>query len=403
MAPAKLEILDILISISKLKDYFFISEFESIIFDGFMKIYGKEKTIVDIKVKKDDVLEYDEIIASQEYKKPPIHYDEGSLIKTLSPDNLNIGRPSTYASIIEKIQERNYVKKDDIAGIVKDKIILKLKEKKINEEKETINIGKEINKFISTDLGKIVNDFLVTNFAEIMEYEFTAEMEKKLDEIAEGKIAYKKVLKTFYDKFHPLVLELKDKIKEIKNENTRLLGQHPKTGFDIITTIARFGAVVKMCNPKDKKDCVYAPIKEPLTITNITLEDALKLLEYPKILGEYAGEKVKLSKGKYGFYIKFGKTNVSTGEREDVSLEEAIKMIEDKKKSILWSAEDKNAIYTVQEGKFGKYVKLKPKKGTRTINVKIPDDLDIKDLTIDKVYILLEKKKTRRRFKKKTI
>ena len=405
MSPAKLEIIDILIDISNLKEYKFISEFENIIFDGYMKVYGKEEKTTEIKVNKGDVLDCNEIKATQEYKRPPTRYDEASLVKELSPEHLNIGRPSTYSTIIEKIQDRNYVKKEDINGFEKEKVILRWNGKKIIEENEKIMLGKEINKFIPTDLGKVVTEFLVSNFKEIMDFEFTADMEVKLDNIAEGKISSKKVLSLFYDKFHPLVEELKKKTKELKNEHTRELGKHPN-GFDIIATIARFGAVVKMCNPENKKDCVFAPIKEPLTIETITLDDAIKLLEYPKKLGEYEGKEVKLMKGKFGFYIKHGKENVSFDNKENsdenkITLEKAIEFIKEKQKGKLWEDIDKKGTtYTALEGKFGKYVKVKPTKG-KSRNVKIPDDLDVKDLTIDKVIELLSKKKKFRKFTKK--
>lgn len=403
MSPAKLDVTKILIDISKLKDYKFMSEFENIIFDGYLKVYGKEEKIINIDVKKNDELKCKEITAIQDYKKPPYRYDEASLVKTLSSDEYNIGRPSTYASIIDKIETRNYVKKDNIEGIEKEKIIIKW-DGKISEEKEKIRIGKEMNKFVPTDLGKVVTHFLVENFKEIMDYEFTEEMEKKLDKIAEGKLRYKKVISEFYEKFHPLVENLKDKSKELKEKNTRVLGKHTN-GWEIVATIARFGAVVKMCNPDDKKDCSYAPIKEPLTLETITLDDAIKLFEYPKYLGKYKEKDVKLMKGKFGFYLKFGKENISyeNKDTEIKELDEAIKIINEKQKGKLWEETDKKGtVYTVLDGKFGKYVKIKPKKG-KSSNVKIPEGFDLNEMNIDKVYEFIENKKKsfRKRFTKK--
>lgn len=401
MSPAKLEITTILIDISKVKKYKFMSEFENVIFDGFLKIYEKEEETKTVKVKEGDMIDCKEIKGTQEYKKPPTRFDEASLVKQMSPEHLNIGRPSTYGNIIEKIQDRNYVKKTDIDGVKVEQFVITWNGKKILENKTDIILGKETNKLVPTNLGVIVTEFLIKYFNEIMDYEFTAEMEKSLDNIAEGKLDHNKLLKNFYKKFHPLVEKLIEKSKELKEKNTRILGKHPKNGYEITTIITRFGPAIKMCNPENKKDCVFAPIKEPLTIGTITLKDAIQLLEYPKLLGKYNEEDVKISKGKFGIYIKHGKKNISIGEKSesDITLEEAIKLIKEKEKGELWKAADKKASYVMLEGKYGRYVNVKPKKG-KSINVKVPDD--VKEMTIEKVQELLEnKKKSRRRFIKK--
>jgi len=405
MTPAKFDVTTVIIGISKLKDYHFVLQFEKLIFLGFLKVYNLiniEDTKLDDtqiaknnkKFKKGAKLDVKEIVATQEYEKPPLRYSEATLIKTM--EKYEIGRPSTTAVIIEKIK-KNYVKKEDIEGIEKESIILKYDGKKIIEETNKIMLGKEHNKFIPTEMGILVTEFLIKSFPKIMDYKFTSEMEKKLDKIAEGKADWRKVLKEFFEIVDPMIDKIKKDKKTFISEHSKSLGIHPETKEEIIATIGKYGAMLKM----GKK---YAPIKPPLTIKTITLEDAIKIFEYPKTLGKFNKKNVYLNRGKYGLYLRFGE-NETLAILNEVDIDEAIKLIKEKLKKYLWMGKDKKNTYTVLNGKYGTYVKVKSIKNKKTANYKIPDDTKIEELNIDKINEIIKNalQHKRRRFVKKTI
>lgn len=417
MKPAELNITTVQIASTKEANHFFETSIENIVFLGFLKVYniqdvdpedndenGSNNKNINIPKPGREVIP-ENITATQEYSKPPSRFNEASLIDKLDPKNLNIGRPSTYAFIINTILERGYVKLIDIPGIEKESISLTWNgDNKIVEDKKTVCLGKEKNKFVPTDLGIMVTDFLIKNFKEIMDYKFTADMEKKLDQIASGKAKYGIVMKQFYNEFHPLVEELKG--QKVQKEETEL-GVHPETGYKIVATTAKFGPVVKMCPEKGK--CIYAPIKEPLTIKTITLEDALKLFEYPKYLGKYEGQKVMLNRGKFGFYLVVGDKKMPV-ESDKISLEEAIVAI--KKREPVKTFESETKSYKILDGPYGRYVKvedLKPPKGRKptTYNVTLPVDIDVETLTVDKIQEIINnyytELKAKRGMKKKEV
>lgn len=410
MTPAKIKQLKIHININNLPKYEFISQTETIEFAGFLKVYNiedieketeTENNVVSKIPKKDSILDLGIIIGKQGFPKPPSRYDDGSLINKIKPENLNIGRPATYQAMISVIQDRGYVIKGDTNGIEKDIVSLQVDSSlKVNSKKEKILLGKETNKFIPTELGFKIIEFLMKYFADIMDYHFTSEMEERLDDIAEGKTKWLKVMKDFYKDFHPMVDKLKTEMKDIIKQNTRLLGQYPETGADIVATFAKFGSVIKM---KQGKKFIYAPIKHPLTIETITLQDAIKLFEYPKVLGKYEDIDVVLQKGKFGFYIMYDKEKISVGNNDKVTLNESITEINKKMKQILWKGTFGKTIYKVLDGKFGLYINVS---GTtrKPINVKLPKDTKIDELTIDKVKEIVSKWKPKRKFvsKKKT-
>jgi DNA topoisomerase-1 len=420
MQPAKIKLTDLIIDASKVKDYCFISQISNIVFSGFLLVYDvknlekevnndeedelDEDTIVDIKLPKiGTILGVEKISGEQEYKKPPTRYNEASLVNKLDPKNLNIGRPSTYASIINTIQERNYVNLKNIDGIEKDSLLLTWNgDKKLNEINNKIIIGKENNKLIPTSLGILVTDFLSKYFTQIVDYKFTALMEELLDKIAEGKKVWYKILEEFYNNFHPVVKKLTENNDELKNEMTRVIGVHPTLGYEILATSARFGPVIKMCITKSK--CVYAPIKEPFTKKNITLKDALKLLEYPKDIGEYNKLPITLNKGQHGLYIKWGTVKASIENlpediiiknKENITLDEAITIIKNKRKNILWEYVDKKIYYTILNGPYGYYIDIndtssKIKKKSVKIPIKELNEEQIKKLSFDKVQELIK-------------
>ena len=405
MSPAKLNISTTQINISKLKDYYFQTEISSIIFDGFLKVYNikniEEDNNDNVVAKMPDVgdkLKLNELNVIQDYQKPPSRYNEASLVNKLDPKNLNIGRPSTYSSIINKIQERGYVERKDNIGIEKESLqfIWVSDTKKIIETKKVINIGKDNGKLSPTAIGTLVTDFLVNYFPDIMDYKFTSNMEEKLDGVAEGEIKMLNLLNDFYKTdFHPIIENLsKDKIKYI-DKDKKNIGKD-EIGNDVVVTIKRYGPVVMI--EKDGKPINIAPLKSPLTTETVTLQDALKILSYPKSIGKYNNKEIKLYKGKYGFYAKYGDFNInlsSITDEEDITIEKIIEMINEKKSKNLWEGKEGKTYYTVLDGQYGKYIKIedKSKKTSKPMNVKLPADVEIKDLTMDKIKTLVEEGK----------
>lgn len=409
------------ISISKSDKYYFTTTVEHLVFEGFLKVYGitvdqktldegRNTTIPNIG----STLSVTSIAGLQEYAKPPPRYSEASLINELDPKNLNIGRPATYASIISKIQERKYVRQGDIEGQTKQAQILHWdgKTKTINEDTKPVIIGHETNKFIPTTLGIIVNDYLVTGFPKILDYKFTANMENNLDKISEDKLVWHEVLDKFYKQFHPQIIKLMNEKSIIGEKYTTVLGQDPLTGSDIVATMAQYGPVVKLCLTKTK--CKYGPIKLPITLETITLEQAIKILEYPKDVGKYKRKMVTINRGKYGYFIKHGKkekyaippTELDLTAGPDngiITLDQAITIIENKQKKDLKKFTDDTKLYTVLNGPYGLYVKLYDKKTKKKYNIGLPKDTSVETLTLDILKKLIDDhfKKPRKKFFKK--
>jgi DNA topoisomerase-1 len=421
MQPAKIKVTDIHIEGNKAKNYAFISQINTIDFAGFLIVYNlknedkedkedkeddvlDEDTLVDIKVPKVGTkISVDNITSIQEYQKSPLRYSEATLVNKLDPKNLNIGRPSTYGTIITTIQERGYVTMGNIEGNEKDSLLITWNgSSKLSETKNKIIIGKENNKLIPTNLGIIVTEFLMKNFSDIVDYKFTASMEDSLDKIAEGSKKWTKVLDGFYKNFHPTVEKLLESKSTVKSDMTRVLGTHPELGHEISATIARFGPVIKMATSKSK--AIYAPIKEPLTRDTITLDQALKLLEYPKDLGKYEGLHVTVNKGKFGLYLKWGDVKaplenlpeeIKIKDRENVALEEAIIVLKNKRKNVIWEHLEGKVRYSILDGQYGKYINVvdtakKIKTKPLRVTVKSLTDEEIKKLTFDKVQELIK-------------
>ena len=410
MSPAIFKVTSIQISISKEPKYYFTTSIENLLFAGFLAVYNVKNLEEDNEedtVNKDIIIPDvgaklipKDITGTQTYNQPPRRYTEASLVNKLDPKNLNIGRPATYASIIAKIQDRGYVKKEDIPGEEKESLILSWKGKGIEEAIQKVVVGKDNNKFVPTTMGILVTDYLINGFPKIMDYEFTAKMEEELDDIANGKLVWTDVLKKFYKDFHPQVEKLSKQAPIIKEKYTKNLGKDPETGLDVIATIAKYGPIVKMCLTKTK--CKIGPIKKPLTLDTITLKDALKILEYPKEIGKYKRQKIILKTGKYGLYLTWGKKNYPV-QKSNITLTEAINEIEKKeeerKKKILAEFKSDKKLYQVLEGPYGKYIKITLlKKKSKPVNVGLKDTT-IEELTLEKVEEMekkyYEQRKTR--------
>ena len=443
MSSAKINNTFVQIDISKINDYYFESKFEEILFQGFLKIYNidtpSDNTPSDnidtpsdnidtpsdnidtpnnfkkINIKLGDKLLYDKIQTKQDYDKPPNRFTEASLIKYLEKNG--IGRPSTYASMIDKVLQKKYAEKSNIKGVKKDSKILTLKyNKEIEEESKHILLGKENNKLKPTSLGIQVIDYLLERFESVMDYKFTANMEDKFDDISNGKKVWYKVLNKFNESFEPILLKEKEKnlvIKKDKKEgkwddpNKRVLGIDKLTGLQVIATKGPHGPYVKLVGStksKSKSGC----IEKPYTLKNINLEQALEILKYPYELGKYEKNKIVVKKGIHGLYLNWNKQNIpisNTINEKDLNEELACKLIRDKNKNVYQRLEGTNKeIYTILNGEFGPFVNIQKGKKKYNISLKliVKDDLStLNKLTVEEIEDIIKKNYNKPKYKSK--
>ena len=313
----------------------FIAKGEVIEFDGFLKLYQTKKdeeeddNIKLPKVKEGDILTLIKLIGKEKHSQGPSRFSEASLVKEL--EEKGIGRPSTYAPTIATIQNRGYIIKDSREGEKVEFKVITLEKNKITEGIEKKTEGSEKNKLYPTDIALITNDFLVTNFAEITNYDFTAKVEKELDDIAEGKNNWKKMLQNFYDKFISEVNKCSN--SERVEFTSRILGVDPKTGKNIYVRIAKFGPVIQIGDKNENEKPHFINLLKGQNVESITLNDVLKLMSFPKKIGEYKNKEVIVNIGPYGAYIKCGDINATIFDQSrifDISLDEAKSLIEKK-------------------------------------------------------------------------
>lgn len=396
MSNAEYDVCKMNIKISKTKKYVFETVFKKLIFSGYLEVYGKtdDDTTMDIP-KKGTKMKANTITCSQEFKNPPIRYNEVSLVKKLDPETgLNIGRPATYQNIITKIQDRNYVEKMDSEGKEIESLKFVLENDKLKKTKNKVKLGADKNRLVPTDIGKRVNKFLNDNFQTIMDYKFTANMETKLDDIESGKLKWDKVLKEFYDNFNPCYEYLiKNPAKDLITEN-KVLGKDPETGNNVIATIGYYGPMVKIEGIAYKT----GPIRKPNNLDNITLKKALNILKFPKLLGKIGNAdvfvKVSTKKGKNSYYLNVAQKNYPL-ESGELDLEKAKEIIENFKSNNLGYFKEGTKEYAVMKGKNGwkDYIRITDtKKKKYKINVPIPKGTDSKTLDLEKIKSIIEKK-----------
>tara|TARA_B100000902_G_C27302031_1_gene913380 strand:+ start:287 stop:2638 length:2352 start_codon:yes stop_codon:yes gene_type:complete len=401
MSAAEISVNNIYIDIvhKKKLPYYFLATNETIVFEGFLKVYNikseEDEDVLqssNINFKKGDKLDYDEIESKEEYPKSIGRYNEASLVKKL--EDLGIGRPSTYASIITKIQDRKYVDKVDLEGEEKQISVALMKpDNGIKWSKSKTVLGKEKQKLIPTSIGRVVTEYLCEHFDNIMDYKFTAKLEDNLDKIVDGKKKWDHILQKFWDELNPKVMNLITNTNNNKLNSGKLLGVHPDKNLEIYTSVARYGPVVKMVDGKEIK---YAPIKKPQTVDNITLEEAIELLEYPKNVGKYNNKDVLLQKGKFGLYIKYNDKNYPI-DKDNISLEDVINVIESKNKDVLNEIEIKGKNYQIRTGEYGPYISYKS--GKKMNFASIPKDKDLNNLTNNDILEIISKKKTKTKTK----
>ena len=367
MADAQIEKTTINIHIDNTPEKF-VANGEVVVFDGFLKVYrestdeddnAEDSTHILPAMKEGDELQRREIIATEKFYLAPARYTEASLVKKL--EDLGIGRPSTYAPTISTIQQREYVVKGDKQGVERNYTVDSLKGIKITQKTKKEMAGSEKGKLLPTDIGIVVNDFLMANFPNIMDYNFTAHVEQRFDDIAEGKTEWIKWMKDFDKDFEPEVKEVMNARSEHK-AGERELGNDPKSGRPVFVKIGRFGPVVQIGTADDKDKPQFAQLPADKSIETITLEEALELFKLPRQVGEFEGTSVTIGAGRFGPYVLHNRKYVSIPKDIDpmaITLEQAIELINEKR-----SNEQKRHIKTFEEdeklellnGRYGPYI-----------------------------------------------
>lgn len=402
MADAELERTTVTIDVSTAEENF-VAKGEVIKFEGFLKVYLESTDDEDEEddsgllppLKVNQGIDIQEVRATERFSKHPPRYTEASLVKRL--EELGIGRPSTYAPTISTIQKRGYAVKEEREGTTRKYEELILADNQIKDEAKTEITGREKNKLFPTDTGVVVNDFLVDNFDRILDYNFTASVEKEFDDIAQGQLEWNKMIDRFYGPFHTNVEETLENSERATGE--RKLGEDPKTGKPVIARLGRYGAMVQIGSPEDEDKPKFAGLRKDQSIQTITLEDALELFKLPRDLGEYEDKPVSANIGRFGPYVRFGNQFVSLKVKEgddpmSVTLERAIELIEEKKeadKNKYIKTFDEDETVQVLNGRYGPYIKIGRK------NFKIPKDVTPEDLTLEQCKEIAENqpKKTR--------
>jgi len=388
MEPAKINVQIILIdtlnnNVSILNKSIWESIHENIIFDGFLKLYNNdEKQIEKIEIKINDILSFIKLKTIEEYNKLPLRFNEANLVNFLEKNN--IGRPSTYASIISKIIDRNYVEIKDISGIIKSSIIIELNKKfKIIESTKKVTIGKENKKIVPTDLGIKITNFLETHFNDIIQLDFTSEFETYLDKIADNKARWYNVLDIFYKKFDSIV----EKLNNLTINNDLLIGINPETQKELFVGKGKYGPYIKYFNDTDK------PIYISIQSTDITLKDAITLISYPKIIGKIGKKNVEIANGKYGIYIKYDKQNFSIPETidnpESINIDQAKYIIETKLNNSPKYFTIKNKTIYINNGQYGYFLSIVDNNKDKKQNIPIPKNIDIKNITIKNILEII--------------
>ncbi|MCE7936947.1 type I DNA topoisomerase [Candidatus Saccharibacteria bacterium CPR2] len=389
MAPAKVQKTQIDIDCGS-KEYMFIAKGEVIIFDGFLRIYDKStlKEFLLPSVSIGDNLKLHESVATETQTKPPARYTEASLVKKL--EELGIGRPSTYAPTISTIHTRGYVQKGEFEGKSTEISVITLKGNKISEKIEEINTGSNRGKIIPTDIGKIVNDFLSKHFSDIVDYDFTAQIEEEFDDIAMGKKEWQNTIKLFYKPFHSTVVK-SEKVPRAEVSGARELGVDPKSKLPVFAKFGRFGPVLQRGNGgDDDSKPEFAPMPPGSSLEEVELEEALKMFTLPRKLGKTdSGEQVLVDVGPYGPYIKHGASYVSIGSDElfKITREQAIDKIKHGASSTKSGVikEFKEDSIQVKHGRYGPYVT------DGTTNARIPKEITPRDINLEQAKNLLTK------------
>ena len=394
MSDAVLERTNVKIAItaSEHVSEYFVANGEMIKFDGFLKVYlegtdyeEEEQEGMLPNLAMNENLDNEYIVATERFTRPPYRYTEASLVKQL--EELGIGRPSTYAPTISTIISRNYVEKGSIDGTKRKYLQLKLGKKGVSDKTLTEIVGSDKGKLVPTDIGLIVNDFLVDHFENILDYNFTAKVEQDFDDIAEGKEKWKKMMKDFYDKFHPRVEDVQENADRESGE--RILGDDPLTGKPVLVRLGKFGPMAQI-GAADDDDKKFASLRPDQQLHLVTFEEVMDLFKLPKTLGIYEGEDVEVNNGKFGPYIRLAKQFISLPPGKDpleLDMGEAIKLIEEKKKADAPIFVYENMPVQKGKGRFGPFIKW------NNIFINVNKKYDFDNLSEENIKELIEDKK----------
>ena len=394
MAEAQFEKTIATISMSG-SPYIFTATGEVLVFDGFLRVYrasadeeGEGQKGLLPPLHRDQQLQYSEVQAIERYTQGPSRYNEGSLVKKL--EELGIGRPSTYAPTISTIQNRDYVVKEDTPSQERTINVLNLKNGKVTDKMTNETYGSEKASLKPTDIGTVVNDFLIQYFPQVLDYNFTASIEKEFDEVAEGEKLWDGVISAFYSDFAPLIDRSMNEKQEHK-VGERVLGIDPKSGRQVSVKIGRFGPVVQVGLASDTEKPRFAQLQKGQSIDSITLDEALELFALPRTLGEWESGTIIVNVGRFGPYVQLGKEYVSLPAGIDpmqVTLDEAIALIEKKRQfeqQRLIKSFAENPDVEILNGRYGPYIAMAGK------NYKIPTGTDPSTLDLAACMEIIEK------------
>lgn len=367
---------------------------EVIKFDGFLKLYLEstddddgeqegESRLPNLRV--GQKLDFKQMTATEKFTRQPARYTEASLVKKL--EELGIGRPSTYAPTISTIMKRNYVEKKDREPVKRNYRIIKLANDQITSATQTENTGAEKQKLFPTDLGLVVTDFLNQHFNKVMDYSFTATIEKEFDEIADGRMKWNQMVGNFYTPFHKGVEYTLETAERAVGE--RQLGDDPESGKPVIARMGRYGPMVQLGVQSDEEKPRFAKLKSSQSIETITFDEALELLKLPMTIGEYEGLEVSVNIGRFGPYVKYGDQFVSIPRGEDLSdvdLNRAIEIIKAKQAGDAPVGSYQNLPITKGKGRFGPFIKW------NDMYINVPKAYDFDHLTQSNMEELIEKK-----------
>lgn len=391
MSEAQLERTNVKIQANK-HDELFLASGEVLKFDGFLKVYlegtddeDEEQEGMLPALTVGEYVDKKYMSATQRYTRPPYRYTEASLVKKL--EELGIGRPSTYAPTISTIQTRGYVERGMVEGVERKYVQLMLLQDSVKEEVHAEKVGSDKGKLVPTDIGMIVNDFLVNHFSSILDYNFTAKVEEDFDNIASGGEDWTKMMKDFYEDFHPNVKNVEEHAERETGE--RVLGEDPESGRQVSVRLGKFGPMAQIGTSEEEEKPRFASLLPDQSIETLTLEEALSLFELPRVLGVYEGEEVAVNVGRFGPYVRFGKSFVSLGKDDevfDVTMDRAIELIKEKQKADAPIASYQGKEVTKGKGRFGPFIKWDGK----FINVNKKYDFD--NLSDEDIVALIEDK-----------
>jgi DNA topoisomerase-1 len=397
MSPAQVEKTDVTIAVSNRSEQL-IAKGEILKFDGFLKVYGggKDDTILP-PLSIGQTLNLASMTALETFSRPPARYSEAALVKRM--EELGIGRPSTYASIISTIQTRGYVEKTSLEGAERELRQLTLEHGAIQENNTSEITGADTNKLVPTPVAEVTTDFLLKYFPNIVDYDFTADTENKLDYIADGKEEWKKMIRLFYDGFHPLIDEANEASRKEVSQ-ARLVGQDPKSGQPIYARFGRYGPVLQRGEVESEEKPDFAPLPEGEKIETVTLDQALSMFKLPRTVGATAdGQQIKANIGRFGPYIQVGKTFVS------IKPHDPMKITEDEARELYEAKleKDRNRIIAtfpsgiqILNGPYGPYISDGKK------NARIAKETDPKNISEKDAKGLLAKAPSRpRRFRRR--